>query len=216
MKLQRAVAVGVFVALVVAFLPFHGLSHSGGADPGNAQSGCTCHGSATSNVRINIQGISEQWTLNTTYNGTLSLEGASEPLPAPVGQNKGGFALESSIGSLATKDGKTQLKGAMLTHTSSGNDDRSWNFQWTSPASGNETSVTFSFAGNAVNGDTKEDILDQWNKGTKMVAGHAESTNQTGNETQPPEAEGSPAPSTLGAILVMAFAVAVAASRRRS
>jgi hypothetical protein len=50
-----------------------------------------------------------------------------------------------------------------MTHTEFGNDQRTWQVNWTAPAD-NTTDITFTAHGNAVNGDGSASSDDKWNK----------------------------------------------------
>ena len=121
--------------------------NSGGAPTGKTgapgESNCTmCHsgnvndGSTFSS--ISFSGLDNQYIPGTTYDLTLTLNN---------GSTKNGFQLvvldsitNSNSGTLILTDAvNTQISSAnsrdYLNHTSSGNTQTSWNFQWTAPSS---------------------------------------------------------------------------------
>lgn len=201
-----------FVAFLVVASQAWG--NSGGAPPGSAQDGCNCHSANPSNtVKLTLDGLPVTFASNSTYNLTLTVEGRAA-LPAPVGRNQGGFAVEADAGTLVITDADTmQLRGAMLTHTAAGNDQRMWNFQWASPANAS-TNVTFSIAGNAVNGDGLNNAQDEWNLGTVTVGVPAVNNTTTPTPTPTPDDKGIPGLGLPASGAAAALAVAVLARRR--
>ena len=118
------------------------LSH--GSSGGKTDSSCSgCHGSADNSVTITLEGLpSQMWSPSTTYR--LFLNATSS-----VAGGKGGFSLDASAGSLAGVSGSSKVQGGKATHVNS--NSRSWQIDWTSPASG--SFVTFDVAANTVNGN---------------------------------------------------------------
>jgi hypothetical protein len=115
-------------------------------------------------------GLSAEYEPGKAYDITVSFTGG-DTVVSPTPQNRGGFAMESTKGTLANKDDKSQVKdlgGAkrFATHTSAGNDQTSWPLTWTAPAAGSGE-VTFYLATNSVNGDGLNgsgSCIDNWNK----------------------------------------------------
>lgn len=220
--MDRRLSVFAVLVLVAGITIYSGLgaARSSGAGPGTAQSGCTCHGTEPSSTLgidlgfdppiVGSVGVRE-------FNVTFTLTGP-DSIPAPARQNQGGFALEVSGGTLEPLDGTTQVIGAMLTHTSAGNDQRAWTFRWSIPANatGNPANFTFSYAGNAVNGDGLNDQVDAWDQRSETfgfdLGGESSPTPTPTNDTVQPKE--TPSVGAL-AILGVGLAVAAAYARRR-
>lgn len=180
-------------------------ANAGGAPENTAINGCTCHGNEpSSDASVELTGLPEAYEPGTDYELTVSVSG---PAAVPVGQNQGGFQVIVSAGSLQpASNAARNLNETTLTHGSAGNDQRSWDFTWSSPTGSEATmEVTFWYAGNAVNGDTTNQN-DAWNQGMTTIspAGAA-----GGNETTPPEETDEGLPSA--GLILSAGAVAAAA-----
>lgn len=203
------------IVLCAVLVAGTGSSSSTGARPGSAQEGCTCHGTATAGVTVDLVAPA-QYSAGETYNLTLKIVGAAAPLPV-VGANMGGLAVKASAGELILLDSaRTKLlEDGMLTHTEAGNDQREWGFRWKAPAnaSGN---VTFSFAGNGVNGNRMADG-DQWNKGTRQIAPAPVVAANSSTPASTPGGEG-PGPEGLAVAgtLLAALVIQRAVARRRA
>jgi hypothetical protein len=129
-------------------------------------SGCTCHNpTPAAEVTVTLTGYPTEYDPDTKYTLTITITGG----PAPTGVNQGGFNLKVSAGTLAVPTGANdiQIIGGEATHTSAGNDQRSWDIEWTAPGEGTGD-VTFTFAGNSVNGDGTNSG-DKWNKGSSTI-----------------------------------------------
>jgi len=142
---------------------------------GQSEQGCTCHSATpTDSVKAQLSGVPASYTPGTTYDLTIAISGG----PTPGGDNAGGFDLSATGGTLAVPPNATdvQIKSGEATHTTAGNDNRTWKVRWVAPASG---SVTFHLAVNAVNGDGSPSSADQWNSAavtTKPVGDDGETT----------------------------------------
>lgn len=133
----------------------------------NVQFGCTCHtGSATEGVVVTLDGVPNNYTAGDTLTLTITITGG----PEAGGENHGGFNLDASAGTLSPFDNTSQLMDGEMTHTAFGNDQRSWQVNWTAPED-NTTDITFTAHGNAVNGDGSASSDDQWNKVVVTLAG---------------------------------------------
>ena len=136
MKLRNAVLVLALVALLigVSVVP-NATSREEGIPADLAvsveENGCTCHGfDASSEVALALDAPAN-FTAGETYTLTITMESAV----TTDGENLGGFFLSTTQGSLATNDSSTQLIDGYLTHTATGNNQRSWNVSWTAPSS---------------------------------------------------------------------------------
>jgi hypothetical protein len=191
-------------------------ANSGGAPAGAAVDGCTCHAAEpSSSVTVTLDGVPETFVHGEPYGLTVTVAGP-DPLPDPLAQNQGGYQLIASAGDLApasNQDGQNINETAMG-HSSSTNDQRVWSVIWTAPIDPTITHVMFWYAGNAVNGDTRE-VNDAWNKGTAMSMAAGGDGNGTGNETTPAGGD-SAAGSVILTAGAMTLAVAAAMRLRRT
>ena len=185
-----ALSLLTLVLLLGALAPV--ASYPGGIS-GQSEKGCTCHSATpTASVSAQLSGVPTTYTPGATYDLTVTVGGG----PTPGGSNAGGFDLSVTSGTLAVPANATdvQIKSGEATHTSVGNDNRTWKVRWVAPTSG---SVTFHLAVNAVDGDGSPSSADQWNSASVT-------TKPVGDDG---ETEEKPAP---GFEVVMAFtAVAV-------
>ena len=120
------------------------------------ETGCGCHGDGapSNSVVVSISGVPRSYTVDQSYNFTISLQHASN--------SEGGFMIwDYNMGSLAPGDGSqavTEEPGA-ISQSAVGND---WEITWTAPASDIGT-IPFQLVGNAVNGNGDFDAGDTWN-----------------------------------------------------
>lgn len=151
---------GIFLLLIVA--PFSNGYSSGISD---VKTGCTCHGDGqiSDTATVSVEGIPVNWSHGQSYNLFVNLSG-----PSSTGVNQGGFNLRVSAGTLTSLDDKTQILNDEATHTTKGNDERSWIVQWNAPDSGNI--VAISVVGNAVNGNGVAGDGDHWDKKTVHIS----------------------------------------------
>ena len=145
-------------------------SRSSGVAYDDAKNGCICHSSsATSDVTISISDLPRKFEASEIYDLNITLTGGPEI--TSDSQNHGGFTLTSSIGTLSSKDEYTQLmEDGSITHTSAGNNQRTWKVQWTAPSDDSQ-SVEFKVGGNSVNGDDEPNEQDKWNSAEITVKG---------------------------------------------
>ncbi len=138
----------IFVTIIVLVTATLLLSSSGGKT-GKTQSGCTCHGSlSTGDAMINLTSnpnifTGSGYSPGNTYTLSLNVTGG------PSG-SKGGFNLKPSAGTLSNAGLNAKIVGTEATQSNA--DSRSWTVDWTAPDESIE-SVTFNYAGNAVNGN---------------------------------------------------------------
>jgi len=149
----------------------------------NVQFGCTCHsGSASSDVTITLTWmwgdtiIPEQpcaddgpkYAANATRTIMVTITGGPNVTNSSV--NHGGFNLVASAGTLSAIDNTTQIINGEATHTEFGNDQRSWQVNWTAPSDTSQD-ITFTAHGNSVNGDGAASSDDKWNREAKGLEG---------------------------------------------
>lgn len=205
----RIVVVLTLVAALVVTAGAH--ANAGGAPENAAINGCTCHSNEpSSDASVELAGLPDAYEPGTDYPLTMSVSG---PAALPVGQNEGGFQVIVSAGSLQpASNAARNLNETTITHGSAGNDQRSWDFTWSSPTGSEATmAVTFWYAGNAVNGDTTNQN-DAWNQGVATVAPAGAAG---GNETTPPDDGDGDSPGVGLAVAGGAVAAAAVLFRRR-
>ncbi len=153
--------------------------HSGVGGNANGQgevslAGCTCHAEEPDNsVTVVLDGFPFHYSPNTVYEMKIQLIGGPE---ADLSSYTAGFSMRVSDGLLGPGEGFDEhvqnWEGdvSSLTHTDNGakTSDRTWMISWTSPEEGTGA-VTFSIAGNSVNGDMAPSSLDRWNRLTSTV-----------------------------------------------
>ena len=114
-----------------------------------ADRGCLCHGGKSSEVTITVQGFPDIYNASERYNITFSINASLERAEEDSGL-MGGFRLLIDGGQVEFEDDAQYLENGW-THTTSSNEQRSWNLSWTSPQQDNEL-VSVSLFVNAVNG----------------------------------------------------------------
>jgi hypothetical protein len=163
---QTKVVLRLLTMLVIAATAYTSLSSNSAGILG--ASGCSCHGSSNGGTLLALTGLpSAGYTAGTTYNLSFTVTSS--------GFAKAGFSLECSAGSWSSSNSDVTLSAGadpnQITHngpkTMTGT-SATWNFSWTAPASGSGA-VTFTYAGNAVNGNGQA-TMDSWNNGTLIVA----------------------------------------------
>ena len=137
------------------------------------ETGCSCHGdgAASNSVVVSISGVPRAYTLNQSYNMTISLQHASN--------SDGGFMIwDYNKGTLTPGEGSrtvTDEPGA-LSQSAVGNN---WVISWTAPSS-DVGIIPFQLVGNAVNGNDLFDAGDAWN----IVSFSISSPNTTTNDNE--------------------------------
>ena len=158
LKNPRTLALLTILLLAVAITPAAQSFPTGIS--GVEQSGCTCHGSVSSDVIPTLEGLPDEIVPGETYTLNVSFTGG------PSGTNAdpnalGGFHLWVSAGTLAPTDDKVKSNpDGSLTHygesefdVGQGNDQTLWVVNWTAPDSGG---AKFILHTNSVNGDGTE------------------------------------------------------------
>jgi len=120
------------------------------------ETGCSCHGDGapSNSVVVSISGVPRSYTVDQSYNFTISLQHASN--------SEGGFMIwDYNMGSLTPGDGSQAVadETGALSQSAVGND---WEITWTAPSSDIGT-IPFQLVGNAVNGNGNFDAGDTWN-----------------------------------------------------
>ncbi len=127
----------------------------------NGDNGCVCHGGSSEETNVTLLGLPDVYNSSQGYNLTLTIESSLE-----ANDPQGGFRILISHGEI-TGDVQELEKG--YTHSSSNNNQRTWEFNWTAPESDAEL-VTFIIYGNAVNGNGAASG-DEWNSNSYAVPG---------------------------------------------
>lgn len=126
------------------------LAYNGGIT-GATTSGCTCHGSSSTNTTVSLQGVSGTVTMSPGEQRNFTI------VVAHSSQSHGGFNVAvvngggSNVGTLSAGSG-SQLQGNELTHTTKkamSGGETTWTFSYTAPTS--VGTYTMKAAGNAVN-----------------------------------------------------------------
>ena len=164
---MAALAFSLGLLALVVLVPLNE-ARSGGISSSDSSNGCNCHsGSADAGVTPTLEGLPDRYTADESYRLYLNFTGG----PAAGGSNHGGFNLKVNGGTLApvSGDSTVQSKGdGSLTHTSAGNDQRTWEADWTAPGT-TDSNVTFTLQVNSVNGDGSANSADEWNRLTVKV-----------------------------------------------
>ena len=132
---------------------------------GTSCGGGGCHGtSANTATTVTLGGLPTSFIAGQTYNLTFTVSNATQP--------KAGFNIYCTAGAFTNGTGsKVSSSKTQITHTApmaAASGITTFSFTWKAPAS--ITPVTFSSAGNAVNGNNSESG-DQWNTATVTVPG---------------------------------------------
>lgn len=131
----------------------------------NGTSCGSCHGNVNAATSVLFSGIPATYVTGQSYPVTFTVSNSTN--------SKAGFNVAVSAGTLTAGTG-SKVNGAktQITHTApmtmSGN-SATFSFTWTAPTT--LGTVTFSGAGNAVNGNNSDDSGDQWNVTTASSTG---------------------------------------------
>lgn len=120
------------------------------------ETGCSCHGdgAASNSVVVSISGVPRSYTVDQSYDFTISLQHASN--------SEGGYMIwDYNKGTLTPgEDSRTvEDEPGALSQSAVGND---WIITWTAPSS-DVGIIPFQLVGNAVNGNGNFDAGDAWN-----------------------------------------------------
>jgi hypothetical protein len=83
--------------------------------------------------------------------------------PTEAGDNSGGFLVNADFGTFSAPDANVIVDGDEATHSTEGNDQRSWQIEWTA---GSSDVTEFTLRTNSVNGDSSATDDDDWNMAT--------------------------------------------------
>ncbi len=142
---SRIIIIGTLFMLILMAVPETAFAYSSGRT--NSTDGCgagVCHSSTSPTVTLSLTGLpSSGYAPGDTY--SLTATGTGGP-----GGNKGGFNLDSSLGTFTNPGPNARISSGEVTHSNS--NSRSWTVDWTAPSSGSGD-VVFYMAINLVNGD---------------------------------------------------------------
>ncbi len=164
--MKKTITLSLASIVALSLMSFGVLSINGKA--GRTTTGCTCHGAADATITQTLTftpAIGTSYTPNTTYSVVLTV---SKP-----GALCTGLDFKASLGTLAAGT-NTKILGAggfnEIVHNNPGyqtsTGSTTYNFSWTSPASG---SVTFTYAGLVGDNNGVEDAADTYKLGTQTV-----------------------------------------------
>ena len=154
--------VGTLSLLLVALMLVPQFSAMPGGIGSSANAGCTCHtGGNDGSTTILVEGLPETFNASEAYvftitlvNDEMELYGGGDPANGWNGVQGGFRIVVDGGGSITTIDpAYSQIMDGGLTHTEDGNKFRTWDFEFTAPASDAET-VEITILGNAVNGNS--------------------------------------------------------------
>ena len=155
---RRTIALlGLVIASLMLIPQFSAMP--GGIGQG-ANAGCSCHaGGNDGSTTVLVEGLPEVFNASETYpftitlvNDEMTLYGNGDPAQGWSGVQGGFRILVEGGGSITTVDESySQIIDGGLTHTEDGNKFRSWQFEYTAPASDSDT-TEITIIGNAVSG----------------------------------------------------------------
>jgi hypothetical protein len=163
-NLLRTNHVITLVSITVLLLAASALAPASARPTGISEvpNGCVCHsGSPAEDVQVTLDGVPQSYAAGDEFTLTVTIAGGPDVTIESV--NQGGFNLVASGGTLAPTDNTTQIMDGEATHTAEGNDQRSWQVNWTAPSDDSQD-ITFTAHGNSVNGDGSASSEDHWNK----------------------------------------------------
>ena len=136
--------------------------------------GCTCHGGASPDTSVLVDGLPESYNASETYTFTVTVVNDVMTLYDDGGDDwnghAGGYRILVSHGDVvAVPESQGHIMDGGLTHTSEGNTVRSWTFEWTAPAA-DDLNVEMTVYGNAVNGGAGSGG-DYWNSVVLNIPG---------------------------------------------
>ncbi len=133
----------------------------GGLSTSSAGSGCLCHGAQDASVAPSLTVVGDGGALvaGETYTLEVSFTGG----PDATGDNAGGFLMDANSGTFGAPDANVVVDGDEVTHSADGNDQRTWQVEWTAEST---DTTEFTLRVNSVNGDGSATDDDDWNMAT--------------------------------------------------
>ena len=128
--------------LLVALMAAPQFTAAPGGIGGAGDQGCTCHGGASPDTTVIVDGLPETYNASETYTFTVTVENnLFNPEDTPDWNGRaGGYRILVSHGDIvAVPESLSQMMDGGLTHTDEANTVRSWTFEWTAPAADDPT-----------------------------------------------------------------------------
>ena len=206
----RMNSTSLLLAVVAILLAASALAPASAVPTGisGVPNGCICHsGSPGADVTVTLEGVPEtyeEWGEGATL--TVTITGGPNVTNESI--NQGGFNLVVDGGTLSPVDNTTQIMDGEATHTQYGNDQRTWQVNWTPPSNEIED-VKFTAHGNSVNGDGSPSSDDHWNKVMEISQGMCSL-----HPCEMPEDEKTPAVGLVGILVAVGVAGLLGANHR--
>ena len=134
---MKKLCVMICLAFLLSFAPISSSMPSGIGSAGD--NGCTCHGgenSGPNNASFDfyLEGIPNNFTLNTTYSITITMDNGSL-----TDNNANGYRMIANQGVIAAQTGdlNSHIMDSGATQTAEGQSTTVWNLTWTSPSEAN-------------------------------------------------------------------------------
>ena len=131
---MKKLCVMICLAFLLSFAPISSSMPSGIGSAGD--NGCTCHGGENSGPNdasfdFSLEGIPNNFTLNTTYSITITMDNGSL-----TDNNANGYRMIANQGVIATQTGDldSHIMDSGATQTAEGQSTTVWNLTWTSPS----------------------------------------------------------------------------------
>ena len=168
MRWRAATVLGVLLVALMAAPQF--TAAPGGIGAAGNQ-GCTCHGGASPDTTVLVDGLPEMYNASETYTFTVTVQNdVMEINDVDWNGRAGGYRILVSHGEVsAVPESNGQIMDAGLSHTEEANTVRSWTFEWTAPAA-DDLNVEMTIYGNAVNGGNGAGG-DHWNMAQAAIPG---------------------------------------------
>ncbi len=169
----------VLTALLVMLMAAPSMTAAPGGIGAAANQGCSCHGGASPDTTVLVDGLPETYNASETYTFTVTVvNDEMELYERDDGKViAGGYRILVSHGMISSvPDTHGQELEGGYTHTAEGREVRSWTFEWTAPAA-DDLNVEMKVYGNAVNGNSLLNIGgssgDYWNEANVVIPGVA-------------------------------------------
>ena len=134
---MKKLCVMICLAFLLSFAPISSSMPSGIGSAGD--NGCTCHGGENSGPNdasfdFSLEGIPNNFTLNTTYSITITMDNGSL-----TDNNANGYRMIANQGVIAAQTGDldSHIMDSGATQTAEGQSTTVWNLTWTSPSEAN-------------------------------------------------------------------------------
>ncbi|MFX1513691.1 MAG: choice-of-anchor V domain-containing protein [Promethearchaeota archaeon] len=158
----------LYVILSMILILFLLGSSSGNSPSDGTNKSCSCHSETGGEITIELQGLPDEYTASTPYDLMVTVT------DSVLTTGTGGVWINVDKGTLSTNDPSLHLMDSDLVHLN--NLATSWNFTWTSPASGSGW-TTITIYGMVSDGGSATG--DSWDSTIFQV-------NEIGGDTSPP------------------------------